>query len=39
MFAFDLKHVAPRSVTLNQIFNGMYPFLAIQVVAMVVLCA
>ena len=32
MSAFYLKGVAPRSVTINQIFRGMYPFLAIQVV-------
>ena len=37
MSAFYLKGVAPRSVTLNQIFRGMYPFLAIQVIAMAVL--
>jgi tripartite ATP-independent transporter DctM subunit len=37
MSAFYLKGVAPRHVTINQIFRGMYPFLAIQVVAMAVL--
>ena len=37
MSAFYLKGVAPVSVTLNQIFRGMYPFMAIQVVAMLVL--
>ena len=37
MSAFYLKGVAPRTVTLNQIFRGMYPFMAIQVIAMVVL--
>ncbi len=37
MSAFYLKGVAPISVTLNQIFRGMYPFMAIQVVAMLVL--
>lgn len=37
MSAFYLKGVAPSHVTLNQIFRGMYPFLAIQVVAMAVL--
>jgi tripartite ATP-independent transporter DctM subunit len=37
MSAFYLKGVAPRSVTLSQIFAGMYPFLAIQALAMVVL--
>ena len=37
MSAFYLKGVAPPSVTLNQIFRGMYPFMAIQVIAMAVL--
>jgi tripartite ATP-independent transporter DctM subunit len=37
MSAYYLKNVAPKSVTLNQIFNGMYPYMAIQVAAMVVL--
>jgi tripartite ATP-independent transporter DctM subunit len=37
MSAFYLKGVAPKHVTLNQIFAGMYPFLAIQVLSMVVL--
>jgi TRAP-type mannitol/chloroaromatic compound transport system permease large subunit len=37
MSAFYLKGVAPRSVTLNQIFSGMYPFMAFQVVALLVL--
>jgi tripartite ATP-independent transporter DctM subunit len=37
MSAFYLKGVAPPSVSLNQIFRGMYPFLAIQVVALFVL--
>jgi tripartite ATP-independent transporter DctM subunit len=37
MSAFYLKGVAPRHVTLNQIFRGMYPFMAIQVIAMAVL--
>jgi TRAP-type mannitol/chloroaromatic compound transport system permease large subunit len=37
MSAFYLKGVAPRHVTINQIFRGMYPFMAIQVVAMAVL--
>ena len=35
--AFYLKGVAPRNVTLNQIFRGMYPFMAIQILAMLVL--
>jgi TRAP-type mannitol/chloroaromatic compound transport system permease large subunit len=37
MAAFYLKGVAPPHVTLNQIFSGMMPFMAIQVVAVVLL--
>jgi TRAP-type mannitol/chloroaromatic compound transport system permease large subunit len=37
MAAFYLKGVAPRHVTLNQIFAGMVPFMAIQIVAVVLL--
>jgi len=37
MAAFYLKGVAPPHVTLNQIFLGMLPFMAIQVVALVLL--
>jgi TRAP-type mannitol/chloroaromatic compound transport system permease large subunit len=37
MSAYYLKNVAPRSVTLNQIFNGMYPYMAIQIVALALL--
>jgi TRAP-type mannitol/chloroaromatic compound transport system permease large subunit len=37
MAAFYLKGVAPKHVTLNQIFAGMMPFMAIQVLAMVIL--
>ena len=37
MAAFYLKGVAPPHVTLGQIFRGMMPFMAIQVLAMVVL--
>jgi tripartite ATP-independent transporter DctM subunit len=37
MSAFYLKGVAPKSVTLNNIFRGMYPFMAIQLIAMLVL--
>jgi tripartite ATP-independent transporter DctM subunit len=37
MSAFYLKGVAPRHVTLNQIFNGMYPFMVIQFLSMAVL--
>ena len=37
MAAFYLKGVSPPHVTLNQIFLGMLPFMAIQVVALVLL--
>jgi TRAP-type mannitol/chloroaromatic compound transport system permease large subunit len=37
MAAFYLKGVAPKHVTLNQIFAGMMPFMAIQVIALVLL--
>jgi TRAP-type mannitol/chloroaromatic compound transport system permease large subunit len=37
MAAFYLKGVAPGHVTLNQIFAGMMPFMAIQIIAIVVL--
>ncbi len=37
MAAFYLKGVSPSHVTLNQIFAGMMPFMAIQVVALVLL--
>ncbi len=37
MAAFYLKGVAPPHVTLNQIFLGMMPFMAIQVIAIVIL--
>ena len=37
MAAFYLKGVAPPHVRLNQIFAGMMPFMAIQVVAIVLL--
>ncbi len=37
MAAFYLKGVAPRHVTLNQIFAGMLPFMAIQVLALALL--
>ena len=37
MAAFYLKGVAPKHVTLNQIFAGMLPFMGIQVLAMVLL--
>ena len=35
MTAFYLKGVAPKHVTLNQIFQGMYPYMAIQVLCLV----
>ncbi|WP_353156630.1 TRAP transporter large permease subunit [Herminiimonas fonticola] len=37
MSAFYLKGVAPPHVTLNQIFLGMLPFMAIQIIALVLL--
>jgi tripartite ATP-independent transporter DctM subunit len=37
MSAYYLMNVVPRGITLNQIFKGMYPYIAIQVVAMVIL--
>jgi TRAP-type mannitol/chloroaromatic compound transport system permease large subunit len=37
MSAFYLKGVAPPHVTLNQIFAGMMPFMAIQIIAVVLL--
>ena len=37
MAAFYLKGVAPPHVTLNQIFAGMLPYMAIQIVALVLL--
>jgi TRAP-type mannitol/chloroaromatic compound transport system permease large subunit len=37
MAAFYLKGVSPPHVTLNQIFAGMMPFMAIQVLAMFLL--
>ncbi len=37
MSAFYLKGVAPKHVTLNQIFAGMMPFMGIQVLAIVLL--
>jgi TRAP-type mannitol/chloroaromatic compound transport system permease large subunit len=35
MTAFYLKGVAPKHVTLNQIFQGMYPYMAIQFLCLV----
>ncbi|MBL0918455.1 MAG: TRAP transporter large permease subunit [Hydrogenophaga sp.] len=37
MSAFYLKGVAPKHVTLNQIFAGMIPFMGIQIIAIVIL--
>jgi tripartite ATP-independent transporter DctM subunit len=37
MSAYYLMGVAPRSVRLNQIFRGMYPFMAMQVLALAIL--
>jgi TRAP-type mannitol/chloroaromatic compound transport system permease large subunit len=37
MAAFYLKGVAPKHVTLNQIFAGMMPYMAIQILALVIL--
>lgn len=37
MSAFYLKGVAPKHVTLNQIFLGMMPFMGIQIIALVLL--
>ena len=37
MAAFYLKGVAPKHVTLNQIFVGMLPFMGIQLVALAIL--
>jgi TRAP-type mannitol/chloroaromatic compound transport system permease large subunit len=37
MSAFYLKGVAPSHVTLNQIFNGMMPYMAIVILCMVIM--
>src|SRR5438445_13023697 len=37
MSAFYMKGVVGKAITLNQIFVGMYPFMGIQILAMVVL--
>jgi tripartite ATP-independent transporter DctM subunit len=39
MSAYYLKNVAPKGVTLNMIFTGMYPFIGIQLVALALLYA
>jgi len=37
MSAFYLKGVVGKAITLNEIFNGMYPFMAIQILSMGIL--
>ncbi len=37
MSAFYLKGVAPKHVTLNQIFSGMMPYMAIVIVCMIIM--
>ncbi len=37
MSAYYLKNVAPKHITLNTIFKGMYPFIGIQVVMLALL--
>ncbi len=37
MSAYYLMNVAPKGVLLNQIFRGMYPYIALQVASMVLL--
>jgi TRAP-type mannitol/chloroaromatic compound transport system permease large subunit len=37
MAPFYLKGVAPKHVTINQIFSGVFPFLLLVLVAMLVL--
>jgi tripartite ATP-independent transporter DctM subunit len=37
MSAFYLKGVVGKAITLNQIYNGMYPFMVVQIIAMGVL--
>jgi TRAP-type mannitol/chloroaromatic compound transport system permease large subunit len=37
MSAFYLKGVAPKHVTLNQIFNGMMPYMIIVIICMVIM--
>jgi tripartite ATP-independent transporter DctM subunit len=39
MSAYYLKNVAPKSVSLNTIFKGMYPFIGVQVIALILLYA
>ena len=37
MSAYYLMNVAPKGILLNQIFKGMYPYIALQILAMVLL--
>ena len=37
MSAFYLKGVAPKHVTLNQIFSGMMPYMLIVIVCMIIM--
>jgi tripartite ATP-independent transporter DctM subunit len=37
MSAYYLKNVAPKSISLNMIFKGMYPFIGIQLIALFLL--
>jgi tripartite ATP-independent transporter DctM subunit len=37
MSAYYLKNVAPKSITLNMIFSGMYPFIGLQLIALALL--
>jgi TRAP-type mannitol/chloroaromatic compound transport system permease large subunit len=37
MSAFYLKGVAPKHVTLNQIFNGMMPYMVIVIICMIIM--
>jgi tripartite ATP-independent transporter DctM subunit len=37
MSAYYLMNVAPKGILLNQIFKGMYPYIALQIAAMVLL--
>jgi tripartite ATP-independent transporter DctM subunit len=37
MSAYYLMNVAPKGILLNQIFKGMYPYIALQIIAMVLL--
>jgi tripartite ATP-independent transporter DctM subunit len=39
MSAYYLKNVAPKHITLNMIFSGMYPFIGLQLIALALLYA